>query len=337
MPRVTVLMPVYNVASYVEEAIRSVLDQSYKDFTLLVLDDHSDDSTPQVVASIPDARIQLVRNDKNLGLADNLNKGLSLVQTELMARMDGDDIALPTWLESEVAYLDAHPEVGVCGAGAQRFGTSQSLVVLPEQDADIRVALLFNCPVLVPTVRMEVIRRHQLRYRADSFPAEDYRFWADCADCTQLHNLSLPLFRYRMHPSQICTSKVVTQKQKANEVRAMMLQRMSAEITQADIEWFTTHCLQAVDTPSQYKEMRQFAQRLLSLNAAGGYFSQIALSRTLDEWLHNACYDGVLNRFFAQGYSVPAYWRYATSGMAWRCRPRHEVRFFAKSVLRRKK
>ena len=79
MPKVTVLMPTYNVAPYVKEAVESVLRQTYHDFELLVIDDCSTDGTLDVVRSIKDERIRVVRNDSNLGLADNLGKVLILI------------------------------------------------------------------------------------------------------------------------------------------------------------------------------------------------------------------------------------------------------------------
>ena len=134
--KVTVLMPTYNVAPYVKEAIESVLRQTYRDFELLVVDDASTDDTLAVVRSIDDPRIRIAAFPDNVGLAENLNRGLALIDTELVARMDGDDIAEPYWLEHEVAVLDRHPEIGICSSGFERFGTVKSLVRFPERHED---------------------------------------------------------------------------------------------------------------------------------------------------------------------------------------------------------
>ena len=121
MSRVTVLMPTYNVAPWVDEAIQSVLNQTYKDFDLLVIDDDSSDDTLAHVRAINDPRIRIAAFPNNVGLADNLNRGLDLTDTELVARMDGDDIAEPDWLETGIKVLDSHPEVGICSFGFQFF------------------------------------------------------------------------------------------------------------------------------------------------------------------------------------------------------------------------
>ena len=144
MKRLTVLMPVYNVAPYVADAIESVLSQSYSDFDLLVLDDCSTDNTVDIVNSFKDSRIRLVRNEVNLGLAENLNKGIELANTEFIARMDGDDIACPLWLEKGVATLDSRPEVGICSFGFEFFGDKNSLVRFPENNEDSKAEMLYG-------------------------------------------------------------------------------------------------------------------------------------------------------------------------------------------------
>ena len=127
MPRLTVLMPTYNVATWVEESIHSVLNQTYHDFELLIVDDGSTDDTLDRVQSIQDSRIRIAAFPDNVGLAENLNRGLDIINTELVARMDGDDIAEPDWLESGVRILDTHPEVGICSFGFQFFGRSRRM------------------------------------------------------------------------------------------------------------------------------------------------------------------------------------------------------------------
>ena len=145
MPRVTVLMPTYNVAPWVEEAIQSVLNQTHRDFELLVVDDGSTDNTLDHVRSIQDDRIRIAAFPDNVGLAENLNRGLDLIGTELVARMDGDDIAEPDWLETGINVLDTHPEVGICSFGFQFFGTKTSLVRFPEHNEDSKAQMLFGC------------------------------------------------------------------------------------------------------------------------------------------------------------------------------------------------
>src|SRR5258706_12754493 len=94
-PVVTVLMPVYNGADYLRQAIDSILRQTYRDFELLVVNDGSTDSTREVLKSYSDSRLVVVDNECNLGLITSLNRGLELARGEFVARMDQDDLALP--------------------------------------------------------------------------------------------------------------------------------------------------------------------------------------------------------------------------------------------------
>ena len=144
-PKVTVLMPIYNGERYLGEAIDSILGQTLRDFELLIIDDGSTDGSRGIIESYSDSRINLVRNDCNLGLVATLNRGLELSRGDYIARMDCDDIALPTRLEKQVQYMDHNPEVGLCGTCYQWFDEkSTKTVLLAEDDGSIRLTLAFE-------------------------------------------------------------------------------------------------------------------------------------------------------------------------------------------------
>lgn len=337
MARVTVLMPTYNVEKYVREAIESVLRQTYSDFVLLVMDDCSTDGTLDVVRTISDPRIRIERNPSNLGLSDNLNRGLSLIETELVARMDGDDIAEPYWLEREVEVLDNHPEIGIVSGGFERFGTQQSLVRFPERHEDGLANMLFECTVIVPTYRMSLYRDHGLRYSTAAFPAEDYRFWAECLRVTRLYNIQDTLFHYRMHPTQICTEKRVVQQEKVAEVRRYMLEWLSDRFTEEEKEYYVRQFIRKdIDTREDLKQRKAFAQKMIELNRSVGHFEEEALRRRLEKHLRLSLYDTVVNRFFADGYSLPGYVKYLRSGLALRTGRKYEMKFLLKSLMHKK-
>jgi len=337
MPRVTVLMPTYNVASYVEEAIESVLKQTYRDFELLVIDDCSTDETVSVVQGIDDPRIRIVRNEKNVGLAENLNRGLSHITTEYAARMDGDDIAEPFWLEREVAVLDSHPEIGICSGGFERFGTLKSLVRFPERHEDCMANMLFECSVIVPTFRMSLYRDHGLHYSTEAFPAEDYRFWADCLRVTKIYNIQETLFHYRMHPSQICSERKVEQEKKVAEVRCYMLEWLSPDFTEEDKQYYTERFMMPQMTSRQdYDERRDFCGKLLAKSRNVGHFDEESLRRRLKKHLTLTLYSTIVERYFNNGYSLSRYLKYITSGLAFKTGWHYEVRFLLKSLLGRK-
>jgi len=337
MAKVTVLMPTYNVAPYVKEAIESVLRQTYRDFELLVIDDCSTDNTVEVVRSIDDPRIRIAAFDNNVGLAENLNRGLALIDTKYVARMDGDDIAEPYWLEHEVAILDSHPEVGICSGGFERFGTVKSLVRFPERHEDCMANMLFECSVIVPTFRMSFYRDYGLRYRSDAFPAEDYRFWAECLRVTKIYNLQETLFRYRMHPTQICTARREEQQSKVAEVRRYILEWLSSDFIEEERAYYTGPFMAPqIASRQDLNERKAFCQKMIEKNRSVGNFDEAALRHRLDKHLKLTLYSTIVGRFFADGYSLPRYLRYLNSGLALRTSCKYETKFLLKSLLHKK-
>lgn len=337
MAKVTVLMPTYNVASFVKESIKSVLNQTYSDFELLVIDDCSTDNTIEVVRSIEDSRMHIVQNEKNVGLAENLNRGLALITTEYVARMDGDDIAEPFWLEKEVAVLDANPEIGICSTGFERFGSVKSLVRFPERHEDIMANMLFECSVIVPTFRMSLYRDHGLRYSTEAFPAEDYRFWAECLRITKIYNIPETLFHYRMHPAQICTARREEQQRKVAEVRRYMLDWLSEDFTEEEKAYYTGPFMAPqIATKQDLYERKAFCQKMMERNRSVGHFSEEALRRRLDKHLRLTLYSTIVERYFRNRYTLLAYMRYLFSGLALRTGCKYETKFLLKSLLHRK-
>lgn len=337
MPRVTVLMPTYNVAPYIREAIDSVMQQTYTNFELLVIDDCSTDDTVSVVRSIDDPRIHIIQNEKNVGLAENLNRGLSHITTEYVARMDGDDIAETFWLEREVTILDSHPEIGICSGGFERFGTVKSLVRFPERHEDSMANMLFECSVIVPTFRMSLYRDYGLRYSTEAFPAEDYRFWAECLRITKIYNVQETLFHYRMHPTQICTARREEQQRKVAQVRLYMLEWLSGDFTEEDQAYYTGQFMTPqIASKQDYQERKAFCRKMIEKNRNVGHFDEEALRRRLDKHLTLTLYSTIVDRFFNNGYSIPKYLNYLSSGLAFRTGRKYETKFLLKSLLHKK-
>lgn len=334
MAKVTVLMPTYNVAPYVKEAIESVLQQTYRNFELLVVDDASTDDTLAVVRSIDDPRIRIAAFDNNVGLAENLNRGLALIDTEYVARMDGDDIAEPFWLEKEVMILDSHPEIGICSGGFERFGTVKSLVRFPERHEDCMANMLFECSVIVPTFRMSLYHDHGLRYRTEAFPAEDYRFWAECLRVTKIYNIQETLFHYRMHPTQICTARRKEQQLKVAEVRHYMLEWLSPDFSEEEKAYYTgLFMAPQIASQQDYQERKDFCGKLVAKNRNVGHFDESALRHRLDKHLRLTLYITIVERYFNGGYSISKYLRYLASGLALKTGWHYEIRFLLKSLL----
>jgi hypothetical protein len=206
VPRVSVVMAVYNGAHWLPGSLASVLDQDFRELELIVIDDCSTDATPQMLQQHPDPRIVYLRNEHNLGQTASLNKGLLAARAPLIARIDADDLWLPGKLAKQVEFLDRHPEICVLGTWATRIDLmSQSLGPhnSPVSRAEVVARLLRG----VPVCHVSVVMRRAAVLAAGSYP-ESYRFAADFALWSTLArsgagitSLTERLTAYRENPS----------------------------------------------------------------------------------------------------------------------------------------
>lgn len=336
MTKVTVLMPAYNVGKYIRESIDSVLKQTYRDFELLVVDDCSTDNTAEVVKRFDDPKIKYVKNEKNLGLADNLNRGLELIETEYVARMDGDDIANPMWLEREIGLLETHPEIGICSGGFRFFGTRDGEVIYPEHPEDAQANMLFGCTVIVPVFRRSILIDNDLHYKSEAFPAEDYRLWAECIRVTKLYTIQDVLFQYRMHESQICTEKHEIQIKKADEARLHMLDWLSSDFSDDEKRYFLNQFVSGeIRSKEDFRKKKAFSGLLLEKNRMQNHFSEAALKKRFKQNITLSLYKGIVSSFFNEQYSLKQYFMYLRSGMAFRLPMKYELKFLFNSCLKR--
>lgn len=337
MPRLTVLMPTYNVAPWVEESIRSVLNQTFRDFELLVVDDASTDDTLDRVRAIDDPRIRIASFPNNVGLSENLNRGLDIIDTELVARMDGDDIAEPDWLETGVKVLDNHPEVGICSFGFQFFGAKTSLVRFPEHHEDSKAQMLFGCTVIVPVFRKSVFTDNHLRYSTEAFPAEDYMMWSNVYPLTQVYNVQRTLFHYRTHPTQISTSRREAQIVKSNEVRLKMLHWLNPSFSDEEKRYFLDIFVPCkIESREDITKLKRFAQLLISRNTRGNYTNE-ALRHKFKSHIGYGVLEYVERTYFPHNYTPFAFLRLLSSGLYPTLPAKNRHKILAKSLLLKKK
>lgn len=199
--KVTVLMTLYNKGAFVEEAVRSILANTFTDFELLLVDDASTDGGLEKVKAIEDRRLRILESPVNTGRAAAANRGYDAAQGEYVAVLDGDDLAHPERLAKQVAFLDAHPEVGVVGSAYQTLGKEPRIAQWPETDTECRAILLFGDPVIYGSamIRRSVIEKYRLRCDPDwRSPGMDYLFILGFSKYTRYANLPEALLSYRM-------------------------------------------------------------------------------------------------------------------------------------------
>lgn len=210
-PTVTVFIPVYNRAHLVASAIRSVLEQSFRDFECLLVDDGSTDEIADVVDATRDPRIRLVRNPRNLGIPRTRNRGIELATGNYLAVLDSDDIALPHRLERQVAFLDARPEMAAVGSWVQPIDGEGQLAKkvrkCPASPRAIAFSLLFRT---VPQHSSMVFRRSALeglRYREDFPVMQDREFLGRLAHRKQIGCVQEVLVHLRQHEGRITNDR----------------------------------------------------------------------------------------------------------------------------------
>lgn len=203
-PLVTVVLPVHNGEAFVREAVISILDQSFRQLELLVVDDASTDGTAAIVESFADPRLRVLANASNIGLARSLNRGIEASGAPYVARMDADDLALPLRLERQMELLERRPEVGLCCTNVSSVdatGAAVSAAWWPRSVLPLEWELLWANPVAHPSVvlRRDVLEESGLRYR--DVPAEDDDLWVRLALRTRFVRLDEVLLHYRVHGS----------------------------------------------------------------------------------------------------------------------------------------
>jgi len=205
-PIVTVLMPVYNGAKYLSEAIDSILNQTFEDFEFLIIDDGSTDDSLEFIKSYDDHRMRLVVNDKNIGQTATLNKGLELAVGKYIARMDQDDISLPFRLEKQIKFMEENSEIGISGTSLQTIGfNTNEIYSYAAEHSDIILNLFFHEPFIGhPTVIMNrhCIIENELFYDERYVHVSDYELWSRALHFVKLANINEVLLYYRINPNQ---------------------------------------------------------------------------------------------------------------------------------------
>lgn len=217
MVSISIVLPVYRGAAYLKDAIKSILNQTFTDFELIIVNDASPDDSEEVIRLFTDARIKYIKNPVNLGLVGALNVGLDHCAGKYVARMDQDDISFPNRLKQQFEFMESHSDVIVCGMQIRILGTN-TIQYYPLTDEGIRVALLFGAPFAHPVVMMRraVLDNNNLRYEEFFKHAEDYGFWVKLSKYGKLVNLPEVGLDYRLHQQQY--TKVFLEENKKSDI-----------------------------------------------------------------------------------------------------------------------
>ena len=268
---VAFLVPVYQSEKTIKGCLDSILGQTQTDFEVVVVDDGSTDNSAAIVDEIAskDSRVRLVRNRVNAGVAHSLNVGVDHTDADLVARLDADDEAATSRLQTQLERMKASPAIGVCGSFVTYIGRTTAhdrLARVPVEHEDIQAQLreTMHSPFYHPSV---MFRRSLVLeaggYRTFFKNAEDYDLWLRLSRQTTFANIPLPLTRYRLSTQGATMSRL-----KEQRLYALLAKRSAAE-PHRDLADLWTDLTNAADDAEMAafarKEYRHFAAELVDL------------------------------------------------------------------------
>jgi glycosyltransferase involved in cell wall biosynthesis len=293
MPKITVLMPVYNGAKYLKEAIDSVLSQTFRDFEFLIIDDGSTDSSVEIIKSYNDQRIRLEQNDKNFGLIYSLNKGIDLTKNKYIARMDADDISLPDRLKIQFEFMESHFDIAVSGVYTITIGKvnghTNKFFTEPE---DIKANLLFNTSLEHPSViiRKEILQKYNLFYNENFKHSEDFDLWERISAQSSLANIPKILLKHRLHNDSISEIHNKIQLANANKIKLRQLNKLGLNLNENEIDLYSR--LKAPDinkTIEFINQQEEWLLKIITANQEKNIYKNEALAKVIKNRFYYLC------------------------------------------------
>ena len=208
-PTISVVMPVYNNEKYLDDSIRSILNQTYSNFEFIIINDGSTDGSLAIINSYlkKDDRIILI-NKENTGISQSLNEGIKISKGKYIARMDGDDISASSRLFEQLNLMEHNSEIGVCSTSALIFNEDKKIINCtfhPKLDYQIKCMLLFNSSRVHPAamIRKNILYKRDFIYAETFINSQDYELWNTLARHTKFYNIQSPLYFIRKNYQSI--------------------------------------------------------------------------------------------------------------------------------------
>lgn len=246
MIKISVILPAYNAEKYIGKAIDSILNQSLKDFELIIIDDDSADATYKIAEryKLQDNRIKLFKNEKNLGIAGNRNKGISLATGKYIVWQDADDISRFNRLEMQYAYMEENPLIGISGGSIEIFNEKGTLGTraYPSEDIDIRKKIFKYSPIAQPA---SIIRREIFKiigsYNLEYPPAEDLDMTFRIGEFYKLGNIDKVIIDYRDNQKSATYTSINKMERNSILIRNKYKKSKSYKVSLGDYIFFILH------------------------------------------------------------------------------------------------
>ena len=285
--KITVLMPVYNAEKFLKEAIDSILNQTFKDFEFLIINDASTDNSKKIIISYQDSRIRYFENKKNLGVAKTLNRGLRLAKGEYIARMDADDISLPDRFKKQVEFMEKNPQTAICGTWLQLINNKvDDIWRCPSDHETIKSLSLFYSSIYHPTVfiRINILKKNNFFYNPLFVHVEDYELWVRIMEKTRVANLKEVLLFHRIHSKEVGNIFNKIQVKNANKVRLYQLNKLGIYPTSEELKIHQAISYWQFKSDKKFvNAVRFWLKKLLIANFKKNYYHQLIFLKVLVE------------------------------------------------------
>jgi len=271
--KVTVLMAVFNAEKWLQETINSILQQTYSDFKLMIVNDSSTDNSEEIILSIDDPRIIYLKNEENVGVTKSVIRGMNMIESEYIIRHDSDDISYPTRFEEQIKFMQENPEIIICATQYEVINGDPFRSNIPESPLQIRTRALFECPVIQPTIIInnKLIKKHRLKYDDRLLVAQDYGLFLDTLRVGEIAKIPKVLLKYRKHSNQISHTRYLLQDhfstlkrlELLNDLTGLILDEKERQLYMA----FTFHRI--LEKASDLAKLKQVIRKVRN-----AYFSQ---------------------------------------------------------------
>ena len=234
-PLVSIILPVYNAAPFLRGTLDSLFAQDMPDFELLAINDGSTDGSLAILRGCKDARLKIIDMAHNVGIPKAMNVGMRLARGRYLAVANADDVYMPQRFSKQIGYMQKNFGVYVCGGWFTFFGERRG-AMMPEASKEIRANVLFICPICHPSAMFdgEFFRKHKILYDEYYRYALDYALWLrlvrDFPECG-FGNVQEILVAYRMHSSNVSTSRFAQQSQFAMRAQYDFLSKLCGDVS----------------------------------------------------------------------------------------------------------
>lgn len=268
-PSLSIIVPTYNGSRFVAETLDSIIGQSFEDFEILVIDDASSDNTVEVVMSIGDRRIRLIRNETNLGVAHTRNKAATQARGRYISPHDQDDLSEPDRFLKQIQLLESNPKLDVVGSWVKTFGDSNEVWRYPEHEDDLKCRILFGCEIAHTTavIRTSAISSLERLYDPSVPLCSDYELFSRMSLVGGVANIPEPLVRYRRHKDALSAVASASMAQCARNIHVRLLGKLGLVPTDDELDLHDAIARSKVDC-SDRRQLAAVGNWLSKLQAA---------------------------------------------------------------------